>query len=220
MSWFFQRVFGRSASAPVLSTGLNGVFPEEPLSQSGDQGFGFYPARAGVLLNNGRYKILRKLGRGQYSTTWLVSDSQCVYVYPWLSLTLASDSRAQETPAYYAVKILTVNATKGHQYGHLHELEIMKALRKQQVTQTLPYLFDHFETESPHGPHLCLVQPVLSTSISLFRRSVPSRRLEFPAVRIIIAQVLEALVALHAAGVVHTGEEIIYIIQSHLYAPQ
>jgi len=77
MSWLFQRMFGRSASVPVLST----VFPEEPLSHSGDQGCGFFLARAGLLLHDGRYKILRKLGRGQYSTTWLVSDSQCIYKF-------------------------------------------------------------------------------------------------------------------------------------------
>ena len=49
--------------------------PEEPLSLSGMQGFGFFPARPGLLLN-GRYEIMRKLGRGQFSTTWLVHDSQ------------------------------------------------------------------------------------------------------------------------------------------------
>ena len=63
------------ASAVVPQPDMS-VFPEEPLDLSAQQGCGFFPARIGLLLNNGRYKILRKLGRGQYSSTWLVSDSQ------------------------------------------------------------------------------------------------------------------------------------------------
>ena len=80
-------LLGESSPVPVPPTeGVNKLFPEEPLHLSGDQGFGFFPARAGLLLNNGRYEILRKLGRGQYFTTWLVSDSQCVAI-DYLTLT-------------------------------------------------------------------------------------------------------------------------------------
>lgn len=63
------------ASAVVPNPDMNG-FPEEPLDLSAEQGCGFFPARAGSSLKNGRFKVLRKLGRGQYSSTWLVSDSQ------------------------------------------------------------------------------------------------------------------------------------------------
>jgi len=58
----------------------NVSFPEEPLHLSGDQGFGFFPARAGLLLNRERYEILRKLGRGEFSSTWLVFDRCVVYM--------------------------------------------------------------------------------------------------------------------------------------------
>ena len=64
---------------------VNISFPEEPLHLSGDQGFGFFPARAGLLLNGGRYEILRKLGRGQFSSTWLVFD-RCVCMSAMLAL--------------------------------------------------------------------------------------------------------------------------------------
>jgi len=113
--------------------------------------------------------------------------------------------RAPKKPAYYAVKILTVNATKVHQNGHLFELEIMTAVRDLGRRSALPYLFDHFEIEDRHGRHLCLVGSVLSTDVSAFRRSTPLERLGFRTVKIIIAQVLEALVTLHAAGIIHTG---------------
>jgi len=74
----YQSIVGQPASAPTTTGPAANAFPEEPLSLSGEQGFGFFPARVGLLLNNGRYEILRKLGRGQFSSTWLVSDSQYV----------------------------------------------------------------------------------------------------------------------------------------------
>lgn len=58
------------------------MFSEEPLFLSGEQGFGFFPARPGLLLNDGRYEVLRKLGRGQLSSTWLASDFR--YVHPFV----------------------------------------------------------------------------------------------------------------------------------------
>ena len=110
-------------------------------------------------------------------------------------------TREKKAPVYYSIKILTVHATK----GHLPELEILEAIRNLKCSR-LPYLFDHFETEGPHGKHLCLVLPVLSTDVGQFKRSAPLKRLGFPTVKIITAQVLEALVALHGVHIVHTGE--------------
>jgi serine/threonine-protein kinase SRPK3 len=89
-----------------------------------------------------------------------------------------------------------------HQDGLLLEHEIMKAVTGLKPPP-LPYLFDHFETDGLHGQHLCIVQPVLSTDISRFRCSAPLKRLGFPVIKIIIAQVLQALVTLHAACIIH-----------------
>ena len=84
----------------------------------------------------------------------------------------------------------------------------MKAIRELKClgTRSVPSFYDHFETEGPHGRHLCLVMGVLSSDISHFRRSAPSKRLRFQLVQNIIVQVVEALVALHAVGIIHTGE--------------
>ena len=67
-----SQVYYKSSSFPA------NPFPEEQLSLSGEQGFGFFPAHLGLLLKDGRYELLRKLGRGKYSSTWLVLDSQYV----------------------------------------------------------------------------------------------------------------------------------------------
>jgi len=63
------------AIAPEVPANSNNPFPEEPLNLTEEQGFGFFPARLGILLDSSRYEVQRKLGRGRYSTTWLVSDS-------------------------------------------------------------------------------------------------------------------------------------------------
>ena len=70
----------------------------------------------------------------------------------------------------------------------------------------LTRLYDHFEIDGPHGRHLCLVLPVLSETVSSFRRSAPSKLLDPPKVKIIIAEVVQALVQLHAADIIHTGQ--------------
>jgi serine/threonine-protein kinase SRPK3 len=156
----------------------------EPLSLSGMQGF--FPARPGLFLND-RYEILRKLGQGQFSTTWLVSDSKACAM------------------TYRAVKILTVEATEENEDSHLLELEVLKRIRTLRGPHAvnLPYLFDHFAIKGPHGKHLCLVLPVLSTDISSFRKSAPSQMLKSPTVKVIVAQVVSALVVLHDAAIVH-----------------
>jgi hypothetical protein len=68
----------RDADSPP-SLGPN-VFPEEPLTRSAEDGFGFFPASPGLQVKDGRYEVLRKLGRGQHSSTWLVLDSQYVHL--------------------------------------------------------------------------------------------------------------------------------------------
>ena len=37
---------------------------------------GYHPVRIGDVFANGRYRVLRKLGWGHFSTVWLVLDTQ------------------------------------------------------------------------------------------------------------------------------------------------
>ena len=62
----------------IMSADL--VFPEENLTFTAAQGFGFFVASPGLTLKNGCYKITRKLGRGRFSSTWLVSNHESGYV--------------------------------------------------------------------------------------------------------------------------------------------
>lgn len=62
------------ASIPLLTS-----CPEEDFLLPIEQGGGYLNSRFGDSLKDGRYNILRKLGVGQYSSIWLVRDTQ-VYV--------------------------------------------------------------------------------------------------------------------------------------------
>jgi serine/threonine-protein kinase SRPK3 len=114
--------------------------------------------------------------------------------------------RASDTAQYYAAKILTVHATTLHQQGLLLELEILRSIKQLTGIHKLPHLFSDFEIAGPHGQHLCLVMSVLSTDISSFRRSAPSKQLGLQTVKIIVVQVVESLVSLQAAHIIHTGQ--------------
>jgi hypothetical protein len=47
------------------------------LALSADEGWGLFPITPGQTLNNGRYRIIRLLGYGQYSTVALAADLSC-----------------------------------------------------------------------------------------------------------------------------------------------
>ncbi|OAX31625.1 hypothetical protein K503DRAFT_870560 [Rhizopogon vinicolor AM-OR11-026] len=130
-----------------MSLPIANMFPEEQLTLSAEE------------------------GRGQFSSTWLASDSLA------------------ETLRYHAIKILTAHVTKGHHDGGLLELEAIQTITESTKTPLLPHLHDHFEIDGPHGRHLCVQ---------------PSKLLDPPKVKIIIAQVVQALVQLHAANIIYT----------------
>jgi serine/threonine-protein kinase SRPK3 len=101
------------------------------------------------------------------------------------------------------VKILTANATRGHQRN---ELEYMNAIRN--LDDDRPYismLRDDFEEQGPHGVHLCLVIDIFSTDVASFLRSAPDKRLSLHLTKMIVALMVESLESLHDFNIIHTG---------------
>ncbi|KAF8812799.1 kinase-like protein [Phlegmacium glaucopus] len=73
-------------------------FPEEPLNLSPSEGGGYYPAVIHQKLNGDKYEIVRKLGYGPRSSTWL--------------------ALRVDNPRYVAVKIFTVAASEHAKTGY------------------------------------------------------------------------------------------------------
>jgi serine/threonine protein kinase len=196
------------------------TFPEEPLLKTLEQGAGFFPGQPGLVLGNGKYRILRKLGWGQHSSTWLVDGFQCVQNLgksPYKCSFLMSQLSLRFTPKrYFAVKILTAEATHSHHAGYMHELELLDSIKDIRF-RFLPCLRDDFELSGPHGQHLCLVMDLLGTSVQTLRMSTPTKTLPVHGVKMIVALLIESLIHLHKLGIVHTGEiTLFYLLWSEM----
>ncbi|OBZ69641.1 Serine/threonine-protein kinase SRPK [Grifola frondosa] len=105
---------------------------------------------------------------------------------------------------YLAAKILTLEGTQRHHSGEMHELEFLEAIRACEDINSLPVLRDHLELEGPCGSHLCFIMDLLSTDVSSFRRSFPTKALPPFFVKNIIALTLEGVEQLHDLNIVHT----------------
>ncbi|KAH6637562.1 kinase-like domain-containing protein [Boeremia exigua] len=102
---------------------------------------GYHPVNIGDTFHDGRYRAIRKLGEGSFSTVWLVS----LYI---------SDSKSSG-PKYAAMKIISARTSAAST-----EITILKHLStspEDPGSQHILNLLDSFQHEGPNGMHLCLV---------------------------------------------------------------
>ncbi|CRK18647.1 hypothetical protein BN1708_012411, partial [Verticillium longisporum] len=120
---------------------------------------GYHPIRIGDLFNNGKYKIVSKLGYGVYSTVWLACNL--------------------ETKRHVALKVLTADSF-GHQKDTF-ELDILKRIKAQHIQHAgkchILGLLDDFEHHGPNGNHVCLVFKAMGPDLSKYRRLFPHLRI-------------------------------------------
>ncbi|KAK0643307.1 serine kinase [Cercophora newfieldiana] len=161
------------------------AFSEEALSRycAG----GYHPVRIGDVFNGGKYRVLRKLGYGVYSTVWLACDLK--------------------TKQHVALKILTSES-----YGSEHdtfELDILRHIRilgtSHRGANHVLGLLDEFEHRGPNGNHMCLVVKPMGPDMTKYRRLFPKARIPLFMVKKIATQLLLALEFLHdKCGIIHT----------------
>ena len=96
---------------------------------------GYHPLQIGDDLDEGRYRLVDKLGYGGYSTIWLARDL----------------GRAR----YVAVKVITADAsTYTPEASLLHSLG---SSPPRPGSEIFPRLFDEFWVAGPNGKHRCIV---------------------------------------------------------------
>ncbi|CAA7267219.1 unnamed protein product [Cyclocybe aegerita] len=155
-------------------------YPEEPLDLPPTEGGGYYPANIRQKLNGDKYEIVRKLGYGPRSSTWLVWDSR--------------------DADYFAVKIFTITASE---QAKTVELPILRVLDSVDASLRLPAFHGSFWEKSGDGDHLCVVTNPLSTSIHVLQEQAEHQRLPVHVVQRIVRTVADALEGLHGAGIMH-----------------
>lgn len=112
------------------------------------------------------------------------------------------------TTRYRAIKILSRDATEDclAEPKRMLEIDALQRVRDHGEFERLPQLLDVFPiTQSGQKIHLCLVMDLLGSDVGTFRRSAQNKALPHYTVRIIMRQVVEGLLHLHKAGIVHTG---------------
>ncbi|TVY36532.1 Serine/threonine-protein kinase [Lachnellula occidentalis] len=146
---------------------------------------GFHPVRLGELYSF-KYKVLRKLGYGQYSTVWLV--------------------RNQEDRGLAAMKVIRADA-----YGDgadIYERDIMEHLKTSNAEHEgyryISTLQDHFTLDGPNGSHVCLVFKLIGESLQTFKKRFPGGLIPFELAIHIANQLTDALAYAHSCGVIHT----------------
>ncbi|APA12741.1 hypothetical protein sscle_10g075110 [Sclerotinia sclerotiorum 1980 UF-70] len=151
----------------------------------------FHPVHFGDQFKDRRYRILRKLGYGAYSTVWLARDEQM--------------------KCYVALKILAAQSTDSD-----NEPSILKYLAQHTLSHPGKYhiivLKDSFKHNGPNGEHTCLVFTAMGPSTATVVEHLPEELLSkidpkiwYPIwmARSILQQALLGIDFLHQIGIVH-----------------
>eukprot|EP00033_Pygsuia_biforma_P001023 GCRY01001168.1.p1 GENE.GCRY01001168.1~~GCRY01001168.1.p1 ORF type:complete len:528 (+),score=162.49 GCRY01001168.1:94-1677(+) len=145
---------------------------------------GYHPVYEGEVYSD-RYKILRRLGWGHFSTVWLATDLR--------------------TEKLVALKV--IKSARHYTDAALDELEMLKIIRQRDPNDDCccVQLLDDFKVEGPNGVHVVMVFEVLGRHMLSLIKASSYKGLPLPVVRNICKQVLIALDFIHQkAGLIHT----------------
>lgn len=159
---------------------------------------GFHPVELGSRLGlEDQFYVLRKLGHGDRSTTWLVSDDEYVPNSP-------RDERL-------ALRILAAEysgdlAREGRMRRKLERLD------QKSSDRLLVNLYEQFTQAGPNGKHAVGVYEPMGPSVAQLLQKpkykstgIPAVRARFPPAmaKAVLRQMLEALELLHYGGIIH-----------------
>jgi serine/threonine protein kinase len=165
---------------------------------------GFHPVNLGDTIDNGRFKLIRKLGNGSSSTVWLAVRQR----YRPFEITQRQNLREPlNPPQYVAVKILDAGASAA--CDEIAILEHLSSVAGEQPDyQHITRLLEHFELQGPNGSHRCLVFEVMSMTAASLAQSLPEnhqRRYPVWIANKILLHTLRGIALLHKNEIVHSG---------------
>lgn len=157
--------------------------PAEPIDRY--QAGGYHPILLGDVFQDGRYKILHKLGWGGFSTVWAARD--------------------RKNHTYVALK---VSVAKLH--GNNREGKVLRTLSSQlrsrePGSEHIMQMLDHFHIQGPNGKHECLVFELVGPSVADVLHGYFNVRLPGTVAIAGAHQAVSGLEYLHRHGIGHGG---------------
>ena len=151
---------------------------------------GYHPVEVGEVFAK-RYKVLCKLGWGQYSTVWLANDlfSQSLY-----AIKIQRSSPDYMEAAEYELRIFT----RLRSYS-----KRVKAANPDAVINVVE-LHDHFYHTGPNGVHMCFVYERLGGSLLDLIKHYRFKGIPTDLVRPLVVAMLSGLAFLHSCRIIHT----------------
>lgn len=140
------------------------------------------------------FRLLHEIGRGRWSTVYL---GECV---PGLTPAPAPERLV-------AVKVLSREVTE-RSSGPEKVYREPDLYQQLQPTSDLPALYGLFSHSDEEGHRLALVLELFSESVESWRRKAPLARLSMSMTKVVLACTAAGLEELHAANLLHTGQEI------------
>ncbi|KAL5518147.1 hypothetical protein EMCRGX_G003832 [Ephydatia muelleri] len=148
---------------------------------------GYHPVQIGDIYNK-RYKVLRKLGWGHFSTVWLCWDDQ---EKRYIALKVVKSELKYAEAAMDEIELLLkVASCKGDGgVGWNHVVQ----------------MYENFKLYGPNGTHICMVFEVLGYNLFKLIVQTKYQGLDIPLVKSITRQVLMGLNYLHReCSIIHT----------------
>lgn len=144
---------------------------------------GYHPVVVGDVYND-RYRVIKKLGWGYFSTVWLVWD----YV----------------TKSYQAMKIQ--KSAEHYREAAFDEIRLLSEIMDadSRRDRCCARMNDYFEHVGPNGTHVCMVFDVLGENLLNLMEWYEYRGIPIPIVKAIAQQVLIGLEHIHAIEILHT----------------
>lgn len=191
-----------SASQSPLTHGVGipkATEDEEDLSDYKEGGY--HPVVPGELYSN-RYRIIRKLGWGHFSTVWLARDEQA------------------PKPHFVAIKFM--RSAKHYTETARDEVEVLEKVAKADPNHPgrkhIVTLLDCFVHSGPNGQHVCMVFQVLGENLLGLMRCTQQNGIPTALVKRITKQVCLGLDYLHrVCGIIHTDlkpENVLVVIKN------
>lgn len=161
---------------------------------------GYHPVHVGETFKD-RYRILRKLGWGAFSTVWLSHDMRN---NKFVAIKIQKSGSSYYSAAEDEIEILQVIVDNWNceewqkstvEYNEVNNINSCHCM----------HMMDHFIFEGPNGKHIGMVFEVMGSNLLKIMKKYDFEGIPLPIVRVLAKQLLISLDYLHRiCNVIHT----------------